>query len=95
MNTLVEFRPDKAALARRRRIMGRALRAALDTHGSELAGFALVSWDRRGGAHTTYLAQDGMVSESLMPTLVHDALNRHVAVVLAEREASRPLDDDA
>ena len=55
--------------------------------GPNLAGFALVTWDMRGEMRSAYLAADGPFAPSLVPTAVHDALNRHLAVVLA-KEAS-------
>ena len=57
--------------------------------GDEIAGFALVIWDRNGDLWTSYDAQTGIVGPALMPTLVHDALNRHVAVAIAaQRDAT-------
>jgi hypothetical protein len=51
--------------------------AALD---GDLAGYALVCWDRSGNAHTVYQA-GGMIGMALIPTFAADALN--VAVDLA------------
>lgn len=92
---LHEIRPDKEALATRRRIIGRSLRHALAHHGDGFCGFALVTWNHQGGAYSGYLAEYGVIGESLMPAYVHDALNRHVAVVVAERGRSEPLDGGA
>lgn len=61
-------------------------RAAIDQMGDDIAGFALVVWDQRGDMRTAYDAERGPISFALVPTLVSDALNRHVAVKIAEQE---------
>jgi len=54
-----------------------------------IAGYALVVWDARGEMRSAYNVADGPIGPALVPTLVADALNRHVAVMLA-----RTADDD-
>jgi hypothetical protein len=61
-------------------------RAACDQVGDEIAGFAIVVWDSRGDMRTAYDAARGPIGPALVPTLVSDALNRHVAVKLAEEQ---------
>jgi hypothetical protein len=61
-------------------------RAAIDQMGDDIAGFALVVWDQRGDMRTAYDAERGPISFALVPTLVSDALNRHVAVKIAEQQ---------
>jgi hypothetical protein len=51
-----------------------------------LAGYALVVWDGRGDMRTAYNASEGPIGPALVPTLVADALNRHVAVMLARSD---------
>ncbi|MBN9289656.1 MAG: hypothetical protein J0H36_00690 [Hyphomicrobium denitrificans] len=51
-----------------------------------LAGYALVVWDARGDMRTAYNAAEGPIGPALVPTLVADALNRHVAVMLARSD---------
>lgn len=63
-----------------------ACRSALDELNGEFAGFALVAWGKDGGMKTAYNAANGPVGPALVPTLVSDALNRHVAVMLAREE---------
>jgi hypothetical protein len=58
-------------------------RAAIDQMGDEVIGFALVVWDREGDLRSSYNATRGPIGPALLPTLVADALNRHVAVMLA------------
>lgn len=52
----------------------------------EIAGFALVVWGKNGEMRTAYNAAQGPIGPALVPTLVADALNRHVAVMLAVNE---------
>lgn len=59
-------------------------RQAIDQMGDDIAGFALVVWDERGDLRTAYNAENGPISFALVPTLVSDALNRHVAVKITE-----------
>lgn len=86
MAVLREVTPNKVRARKTRLIMGRTLRHHLSAFGDDVAGFALVTWDMRGGAQSAFLTVNGMVSASLMPSFVHDVLNRHVAVDLAQRE---------
>lgn len=53
----------------------------------DVAGFALVVWDSRGEMRSAYNAAQGPIGPALIPTLVADALNRHVAVMLARNES--------
>lgn len=53
----------------------------------QIAGYALVVWDTRGEMRSVYNAAQGPIGPALVPTLVADALNRHVAVMLARTEA--------
>jgi hypothetical protein len=59
-------------------------RAAADQLGDNISGFALVVWDNQGDLRSAYDATRGPIGPALVPTLVSDALNRHVAVKLAE-----------
>jgi hypothetical protein len=59
-------------------------RAAVDQLGDEISGFAIVVWDKQGDLRSAYDATRGPIGPALVPTLVSDALNRHVAVKLAE-----------
>lgn len=63
-------------------------RAAADQMEDDIAGFAIVVWDGEGNMRTAYDAERGPIRATLVPTLVSDALNRHVAVMIsAAREA--------
>jgi hypothetical protein len=67
----------------RQDLFGRC-RAAADQMGDDIAGFAIVVWDQNGDMRTSYSTARGPIGPALVPTLVSDALNRHVAVNLAE-----------
>lgn len=77
-----------------RRILGRSLRQAIECHGADIAGFALVSWDMRGAVHSAYLADHGPVASSLVPSYTKDALDRHLSVMLSQVNASRLIEGD-
>jgi hypothetical protein len=78
-----------------RKILIRCLRHQLQGHGGNLAGFALVTWDMCANAETAFLT-GGHVSRSLVPAFTSDALNRHIAVELAQDRQTMiiPPDDD-
>jgi hypothetical protein len=71
-----EARELRAALFQR-------CRAAIEQMGEDISGFALVVWDHEGSMRSAYDAARGPIRAPLVPTLVADALNRHVAVMLA------------
>lgn len=89
MTTLIEINPRRERQGRLRRILGRSVRSALS---GEVAGFALVTWDSRGDAHTSYCTDSGPVGHRLMPAFVHDALNQHVSVTLAQEQRTTRID---
>lgn len=64
--------------------------------GEDWIAGAFTVWDRRGGAYTVIDAVEGPVHMCMVPMFVHDALNRHVAVDLAQTVTSEPIGmDDA
>lgn len=89
---LREINPRADRQKRLRRILGRSVRSALS---GEVAGFALVTWDTRGDAHSVYCTDSGPVGHRLMPAFVHDALNQHVAVSLSQDGAPDKIDGGA
>jgi hypothetical protein len=74
-----------AAKSVRERLFGSCRKAVQDA-GHELAGYALVTWTRDGDIHSAYDTRFGPIRSALVPTLIADALNRHVAVTLATQE---------
>lgn len=72
-----------------RRLLVRSVRSALT---GEVAGYALVTWNARGDAHTSYCTDSGPVGQRLMPAFVHDVLGQHVAVSLSEETRINWLD---
>jgi hypothetical protein len=85
LNEVIHSRRKQEARAVREGLFQRA-RAAADQMGDDLAGFALVVWDRHGDMRTSYDTRIGPIRDALVPTLAADALNRHVAVMLATQE---------
>lgn len=73
-------------------LLARALRDLADMVEADgyVAG-AFVVWDMRGAARTVYSTETGPFSFSMVPAFVHDALNRHVAVVIAQETAAEPI----
>jgi len=61
----------------------------IDELGNEISGYAFVVWDKSGHLRSMYNASHGPIGAALVPTLVSDALNRHVAVVLASQGAAK------
>ncbi len=84
---VVEFDPRSVWQKKLRRIFGQCIKSAV-ANATGFAGFALVTWDERGECRTSYYADTGPISAHLMPSYVADALNRHVAVDIAQRTAS-------
>jgi hypothetical protein len=62
--------------------------------GQYVAG-AFVVWDMRGAARTVYSTEHGPFAHSMVPAFVHDALNRHLAVVIAQENMAEPIGEDA
>jgi hypothetical protein len=94
---LIALDSEKAARAERQAKLLRddvlaKCKAALQGVGDDLAGFALVVWDKNGEMQTAYDASRGPVGPALLPTLASDALNRHVAVMLARDDVAEDSD---
>ena len=66
-----------------RRALFQSCQRACRQVGKDIAEFAVVIWGRDGEMRTSYDATNGPVRAPLVPTLACDALNRHVAVMLA------------
>jgi hypothetical protein len=89
MPELIDLESEKAARAdvaaeRIRSDILAKCAAAIEAMGSDVAGFALVVWNKRGEMRTVYDASQGPIGPALLPTLASDALNRHVAVMLSK-----------
>ena len=73
----------KEGARKSRAALFKSCRAAIDQMQDDIAGFALVVWDDEGNLRSSYDASRGPIRPPLVPTLAADALNRHVAVMLA------------
>ena len=58
-------------------------------------GFALVVWDKEGHLRSSYNAARGPIRAPLVPTLAADALNRHIAIMLAAQRLGNDGQDDS
>lgn len=81
--TLVATEKRRADARKTRAALFQRCRAAIEQMGDDIAGFALVVWDKEGNLRSAYDASRGPIRAPLVPTLTADALNRHVAVMLA------------
>ena len=91
MSKLVKLATEKAARTERnaellREDLFEKCNAAVDGLGDNVAGFALIVWGKDGDMRTAYNAAQGPIGPGLVPTLAADALNRHVAVMLAKKQ---------
>jgi len=91
MGEIREIRPAQDATRRLLDVLGELGEKISDE--GYIAG-AFVVWGPRGEVHTVYDTRSGPVSKCLMPTFVHDALNRHVAVAIAQSCTAESLDED-
>lgn len=79
----VRLAGKEAEAKRVRKELFAACSRAAEQLGDEIAGYAVVVWGKDGEMRTAYDAQSGPIRAPLVPTLASDALNRHVAVMLA------------
>jgi hypothetical protein len=99
MNKLVDFSDrltlvgDKSA-KRVHNQLNEAVQNARDDQGDSMRGFALITWDNRGGCHTAISTESGPVDVCLVPVYVHDALNRHVAIVINQSSSCEDINGD-
>ena len=63
-------------------------RQAIDQMEDDIAGFALVVWDHQGNMRSSYNAR-GPISYPIVPTLVSDALNRHISVEITKEQLAK------
>jgi hypothetical protein len=75
--------PMKDRLVIPRRHLVRACRSAL---ASEVAGYALVVWDRDGGT-STYIRTSERVGRRILPAIVHDSLMQHITLDMLDDTA--------
>ena len=68
-------------------------RSIVDQLGDDVSGFALVVWDREGELRSAYYTGNGPLRPALIPTLVGDALNRHVTLGMAPPTDGKSKED--
>ena len=91
MSKLVKLTTEKAARSERdaerlREDLFEKCSSAVGALGDNVAGYALIVWGKDGDMRTAYNAAQGPIGPALVPTLAADALNRHVAVMLAKKQ---------
>lgn len=89
---LVKINPSKDGAQRVRSTLAEAARRAWRDHGGNLAGFALVAWDRRGAPYVAVSTSLGPISSGLLPAYVSDVLNRMEAVSVAQHSTVESLE---
>lgn len=86
---LVDPLKDRLTLPRRHLV--RAVRSALS---GEVAGYALVVWDRDGGV-SSYIKASERVSRRILPAIAHDALLQHMTLdILDDTAVDYPPDPE-
>lgn len=66
------------------RILLRAVLSNLEGQGDSLSGYALVTWDGRGEAQTSFQTAVGPIGRTMVATYVENALVQHVASAIAQ-----------
>lgn len=89
------FEPAKDRARAVRRELFKVLRMSLRSQGDDLAGFAMVLWDRRGEPDSNFLTKAGPIGRAMMPNYVKDALERHVTMNLTVQVLEDPPDESA
>lgn len=82
-----ESRQNEEAKDVRKALFGQC-REILAQLGEDVAGFALVVWNRDGELRTGYDTGYGPIRPPLVPTLAGDALNRHVTLDMAPSQGA-------
>lgn len=92
MAEIFEITPQKDRAEDIEKIIKGSVKKALEEHGHEVAGFGLVVWNAGGRCTTAYYAGSGLVCNGLVPSLVHDALQRHITLnMMADGEHSETI----
>jgi hypothetical protein len=90
----------KLVINRKRKADAKAVYTRLKTHikdfsevlGEDIGGFALIMWNKEGSTQVDLSADIGAIGPSMVPVFAHDALNRHVTVVMLEENEVLPGD---
>ena len=59
-------------------------RTVAESLGSDVSGYAVVIWGKNGELRSAYNTGRGPIRPALVPTLVSDALNRHVTLEMGQ-----------
>jgi hypothetical protein len=69
----------------------RHLDNSIEDMGTDFGGYAVVLWSMGGRCVTSYNSNAGLVCRGLVPTLVHDALQRHVVLDMVQEDETPKL----
>lgn len=79
-----EIDPNGERVAGLSDVMRKSIEHAIEDMGSELGGFAIVTWSMGGRCHTSYNANYGLVHRGMVPAMTSDALQRHIIVDMVD-----------
>jgi hypothetical protein len=90
--TIHEINPSKERADIIVRELNNSVRRAIEVLGTDISGYAVVVWDRRGECHSSVCDEDGPIGPNMIPMYVHDALLRHDTLVMAKTAEIVPID---
>lgn len=90
-----EIAPDKERADKIRSVVEQAVQKALEDMGVELGGFALVVWSMGGRCYSCYECNTGLVYRGIVPSLVHDALQRHITIDMVREDTGSDVIEPA
>lgn len=82
--TVHKINPGAARARKVGQVLLRTVLSNLENQGEQLAGFALVTWDARGEAQTSFQTAAGPIGRTMVAAYVGNALVQHVAASLAQ-----------
>jgi hypothetical protein len=91
---IIEIKPKKEKSERLRALIRGSIKAAIDGLGDKISGYALMVWDGRGKIYSSISTEHGPISQELLPTFIHDALNRHVSLNLMDANVLREIEEE-
>lgn len=84
------------AAKKTRSVLFQCARGAAEEHGGDIAGFALVTWNREGIVRSAFNTPPwSPIGIRLVPAVVHDALQQQVAVHLTDAGFRTTFEPDA
>jgi len=94
MAELHEIDPGRARIEQIKKELRTAVEKAITDMGDEIAGFGLTVWSMGGRCFTAYDARYGLVYRGLVPSMVHDGLQRHITLDMVNEGAETTAPSD-